>query len=693
MSFFQELKRRNVFRVGIAYAVAAWVLLQVLDLVLEHTATPAWVMSVFMALVPLGFVVALVIAWAYELTPEGIKRESEVNRSESITQETAGKLNKITLGAVALVIVLLLVDRLVLAPTSEPPAASPALTESSDSDAPQAEPLEKGIAVLPFTNLSEDEDNAFFAGGVHEDVLTHLSRISGLRVISRTSMMRVAERGLDISEIGRQLGVSHVLEGSVRRSGNQVRVTVQLIDAAQDTHLWAENYDRELDDIFAIQSEIARQIAARLQTELSAEEVRQIEEIPTQNLAAYDLYQRAREMGRTWGGGAGFEEQRPLLEEAVLLDPNFLAAKARLAEVYGRLVWTGSDPDGVYRKKAESLTREIQQEWPDRPEAILAEARYQYTVKRNYDKALALYQGLLPHRPNDADLLLGISSCLKRLERFEEGLTFIDQAIALDPEHPSLANERSFHLIGSGQFDAAFAHMMETVERFPKDVSSIGNLAYFSLSLRGDKDRYVDLMKEIAELNPAEWADPLYLRLDPELATDEVIAQIDALKVKRNPWQRVSFDIMASEHLNLASREADSVSRARSALDQIDSLMSEGRALPGNTPKSDFAFFSYAACLANDRGAFNRYRSISQAMTAAEPASAYIADINMAKAQAECGDSEGAWNIVSERKGTFWGLREWELVLDPLWQHYFADLPEYRALEEKVRGTVGMGAD
>lgn len=356
----------------------------------------------------------------------------------------------------------------------------------------------------------------------------------------------------------------------------------------------------------------------------------------------------------------------------------------------------------MYRKKAESLTREIQQEWPDRPEAILAEARYQYTVKRNYDKALALYQGLLPHRPNDADLLLGVSSCLKRLDRFEEGLTIIDRAIALDPEHPQLANERSFQLIGSGQFDAAFAHMTETVERFPKDVTAIGNLASYSLILRGDRDRFVDLVKEIAELNPAfafrrgagdDFDYPLYLRLNPELGPDEVIAQIDALKVERNPWQRVGFDIMASEHLNLASREAESVSRARSALDQIDSLMSEGRALPGNTPKSDFAFFSYAACLANDRGAFNRYRSISKAMTAAELESAYDADINMAKAQAECGDSEGAWHIVSEGRGTFWGLSAWELVLDPLWQHYFADLPEYRALEEKVRGTVGMGAD
>jgi TolB-like protein/Tfp pilus assembly protein PilF len=687
VSFIAELKRRNVFRVGMAYAVVALVFLQVLDLVLEHTETPGWVMDVFMVLVALGFVIALVIAWAYELTPEGIKRDSEVDRSDSITQETAGKLNKITLAAVGLVVVLLIADRLIQPPPAPAPNEVQSATQISDAGSQEPEPLEKGIAVLPFTNLSEDEGNAFFAGGVHEDVLTHLSRISGLRVISRTSMIRIAERGLDVSEIGRQLGVSHVLEGSVRRSGDQVRVTVQLIDAADDAHLWAENYDRRLDDIFAIQSEIAREIATQLEAEMSPEAIRQIEEIPTTNLAAYDLYQQARELGRVWRAGEGFQQQRPLLEQAVLLDPDFLAAKLELAGVYGRLVWTGTDPEGIYRKKAELLTREIQQTWPDRPEAILAEARYQYTVNRDYEKALALYEQVLPGRPNDADLLLGIASSLKRLGRFDEGLKFIDQAIALDPEHPQLANERTFHLIGSGQVDAAFKNMAETLDRFPSDVSAITNMAEFSLSLRGDEDRFMQQMRSLEQEHPnVALTTDNYQRLRLETSDlDATIAAFDALQDDSNPWQRVFFDINVSELLNLASREAESVARARGALSSAETLMSEGRALPGNSPELYYARFAYAGCLASDPGAYNRYRSITRAMRPSEMGIANRVDTIMAMAAAECGDVNRAWALLEDNIRGLSSISAWDLILDPLWQHYFADLPEYRSLGEQTR--------
>ena len=165
-------------------------------------------------------------------------------------------------------------------------------------------------------------------------------------------MLKIAEQGFDIREIGRQLDVSHVLEGSVRRAGDQVRVTVQLIDASNDDHLWADNYDRKLEDIFAIQSEIAQKIATQLETELSPEQTQRLAEVPTQNTQAYDFYLKARELGRTWLAAEGFKQMRPLLEQAVALDPNFMDAQVTLAEVYGRLVWTGADPEGVYRKKA-----------------------------------------------------------------------------------------------------------------------------------------------------------------------------------------------------------------------------------------------------------------------------------------------------------------------------------------------------
>jgi TolB-like protein len=251
-------------------------------------------------------------------------------------------LNHITLAAVGLVVMLFVMDRFVL----ETPVATVTVADSVQSvdGATASAPLEavpespvepdRGVAVLPFENLSEDPANAFFAGGVHEDVLTHLSRIGGLRIISRTSMIKIAERGLDVPEIGRQLGVSHVLEGSVRRAGDQVRVTVQLIEAATDNHLWAENFDRKLDDIFAIQSEIAQSIAAQLKTELSPEEISRIAQAPTDNLEAYDLYLKARELNRSWLGADGFDRQRVLLEQAVAMAPDFLDGPARIRKAF-----------------------------------------------------------------------------------------------------------------------------------------------------------------------------------------------------------------------------------------------------------------------------------------------------------------------------------------------------------------------
>ncbi|MDH3902450.1 MAG: hypothetical protein OES90_04440, partial [Xanthomonadales bacterium] len=389
MSFFEELKRRNVIRVGIAYGVASWLLLQIADLVMDNIEAPAWIMHVMMLFVGLGFIASLVIAWAYEMTPEGIKREADVVREESVTHYTAKKLNFITLGAIVLLIVLLLADRFIPAGNE---VAGPAQTvvatepenEVAETDSEAFLQLARGVAVLPFANLSEDPNNAFFAGGVHEDILTNLSRIADLRVISRTSMLKIAEQGLNIQEIGQQLDVSHVLEGSVRRAGDQVRVTVQLIDASNDDHLWADNYDRKLEDIFAIQSEIAQKIAAQLEAELSPEQAERLAEVPTQNTQAYDLYLKARELGRTWLAAEGFKQMRPLLEQAVALDPNFMDAQVLLAEVYGRLVWIGVDPEGVYREKAKIVTDRILEQWPGRPEADIAQGNFHYTVERNY---------------------------------------------------------------------------------------------------------------------------------------------------------------------------------------------------------------------------------------------------------------------------------------------------------------------
>src|SRR5210317_214156 len=272
VSFFEELKRRNVFKVGIAYAISAWILLQIVDLVLENITAPEWVMQVFMLAVAIGFPLALLFAWAFEMTPEGIKLEKDVDRSRSITEQTGQKMNRGIIIALAIAVVLLLIDR--FRPEAVEEAPDPAIavtTQAVDSfltEEPVPETDEKSIAVLPFVDMSPDGDQAYFADGISEEILNVLVKTHSLKVAGRTSSLQFRGRDEDLRVIGDQLGVEHILEGSIRKANNRVRITAQLVKADDGFHLWSETYDRELNDIFAIQDEIARAITDALAIEL-----------------------------------------------------------------------------------------------------------------------------------------------------------------------------------------------------------------------------------------------------------------------------------------------------------------------------------------------------------------------------------------------------------------------------------------
>src|SRR5436189_4133070 len=323
-NFFAELKRRNVYKVAIAYAVIAWLLMQISTQVFPFLEIPNWAIRLVIMLIVIGFPIALVIAWAFELTPEGLKRTEDVDVSKSITRKTGRKLDFLIIGVLLLVISILIFQRL-------HPNVSPAVSSS----------LEKSIAVLPFENFSEDKAFAFFADGVQDEILTDLAKIADLKVISRTSVTQyknVSTRNLP--EIAQALKVAHVLEGSVQRSANRVRVSAQLIDARNDTHVWAEKYDRELADIFAIQSEIAQKIADQLQAKLSPTEKSAISERPTSDLAAYDLYLRAKEL--IYGVNPSPERENlfkmvQLLDQALARDPAFLLAHCLLARAHDNI--------------------------------------------------------------------------------------------------------------------------------------------------------------------------------------------------------------------------------------------------------------------------------------------------------------------------------------------------------------------
>jgi TolB-like protein/Tfp pilus assembly protein PilF len=342
LSLFNELKRRNVVRVAIAYAVASWVLLQIADLVLENIAAPPWVIQAMMLVILLGFVAAVVIAWAYELTPEGVKRQVDIDRDQSITAVTGHKLDRIIIGFLALAVVYFVYDK---STTPELPLAStvPLVAEQA-VDIPEP-PTDPSIAVLPFVNMSTDAEQEFFSDGISEELLNLLVKVDGLKVASRTSSFIYKGSSLSLADIAGELRVDHVLEGSVRKSDNRVRITAQLIDAASDRHLWSDTYDRELTDIFGIQDEIANAIVSALRTELGV--LTQTEavsaDVVTENLDAYQLYLKARGL---FLARAELETAVALFEQAVALDPEFARAWESLAANYSVMEsWGYGDRD------------------------------------------------------------------------------------------------------------------------------------------------------------------------------------------------------------------------------------------------------------------------------------------------------------------------------------------------------------
>jgi TolB-like protein len=298
--FFQELKRRNVYRVAAVYGVIGWLLVEVASVIFPTFSAPEWVMQVFTSLMILGFPVALIFAWAYEITPEGIKREKDVDRSQSITHATGRKLDFTVIAVLAAIIVWFAVDKFFLPGELPPDTTDNALDRRS-------------IAVLPFANRSSEQDNAqFFADGIHDDLLTLLANLGSMKVISRTSVMEYRDTTKNLKTIGQELGVATILEGSVQRARNQVRINVQLIDASTDEHIWAKTYDRTLtaETLFAIQSEMASSIAGQLEAALSPEDQKLLERRPTRNLEAYNAYLMAGQFFARSGYSDLFQAKR-----------------------------------------------------------------------------------------------------------------------------------------------------------------------------------------------------------------------------------------------------------------------------------------------------------------------------------------------------------------------------------------------
>ena len=330
MSLFNELKRRNVFRVGIAYIVVAWLLLQVADVVLNNITAPGWVFQAIMLVLGLGFPVTLIFAWAFEMTPEGIKKEKDVDRSQSITPRTGRKLDYAIIALLVLALGYFVWESRFSAPGEQVVAG----IESSDEAAQDETP---SVAVLPFVNMSANADNEYFSDGLTETLLHILAQLPDLKVAARTSAFAFKGTNTDVREIGNTLGVAHVLEGSVQRSGDRVRITAQLIRTDDGFHVWSEVFDRTLEDIFAIQDEIAGEVATALSDSLGASNIGRV---ATQDLGAYDLYLKGLAQ-QAIGSYSSLTEAESMFKQSLAADPSFTEAKLALALNYFRQQFTG----------------------------------------------------------------------------------------------------------------------------------------------------------------------------------------------------------------------------------------------------------------------------------------------------------------------------------------------------------------
>lgn len=436
MSFFAELKRRNVVRVGIAYVLMGWLLLQAADFVLDLIDAPNWVIQAFALLVALGLPVALFLAWAFELTPEGVKRESEIDRSQSITRQTGRKLDFAIIGFLLAVIVLMGVERWYAGSDAPPDPGSDTATAAQAIPSPPATPAEtapqadtKSIAVLPFADLSQAQDQQWFADGLAEEILNALVKVPDLSVTARTSSFQYRGSTKSLTEIARELGVAHILEGSIRSGGDRIRVTAQLIRANDGFHLWSETYDRDSTDMITIQEDLARNIAAVLETSMDPEALEQMAQVGTRSVEAYQAYLRGIQMeAESFSESSGSKEFRQayeLYETALAFDPGFAEAQVRAAEYWKVELTptrtdTGSSGLSVQQALTEFYTRiqsaiDNAKSDADRFKSLANRALVDLELR----EARSLYEQYLELRPNDELARSDLVSVLQMLSEHE----------------------------------------------------------------------------------------------------------------------------------------------------------------------------------------------------------------------------------------------------------------------------------
>jgi TolB-like protein/Tfp pilus assembly protein PilF len=482
-NFFSELKRRNVYKVGVAYAVVAWLITQVATQVFPFLEVPNWAIRLVILLIVIGFPIALIIAWAFELTPEGIKRTEDVDPAAIARQPRKHVWIVIVIVGAALSVGLFFFGRY----SAQTPRqdASAARTEGTTvSTVPK-----KSIAVLPFENLSDDKGAAYFAEGIQDEILTKLASIADLKVISRTSTAKYKSKPEDLKTVSQQLGAANVLEGSVQKAGDKVRVNVQLIDARADSHLWAKTYDRDLKDVFAIQTEVAQEIADSLQAKLSPAEASTVARAPTKDTQAYDLFLKGEFEQRIANSNfrpESFDQASRWYKEAIARDPNFALARAQLAICQLRRHWLTDPLTDAEVMEAGSLAKQALTLAPDLAEAHVALGLFYYYGFREYESALTEFRRAIELQPNNALALSFVAFVHRRQGKWDLTLDELKRSIDLNPRD-------AYTIGGLAETDVFLRRWKEAEEAArkaltidPHEATSMRMLLLSSLNRTGD---------------------------------------------------------------------------------------------------------------------------------------------------------------------------------------------------------------